>query len=66
MPQIYSHVCVIECADAVALEEVLAAGLERYLVRRLSPTAAIIDHEQVDEVIRLLRRQGQTPKVTEE
>ncbi len=66
MPQIYSQISIIECTDAAALDEVLAAGLERYVVRRLSPTAVAVDHERLDAITKLLRRQGQTPKITEE
>jgi len=66
MPDLFANVALIECADQTALEEVLAAGLDRFVVQRLSETAVVIDHERLDEVIRLLRRQGHTPKVTQE
>ena len=66
IPDLFANVALIECADQTALEEVLAAGLDRFVVQRLSETAVVIDHERLDEVIRLLRRQGHTPKVTQE
>jgi hypothetical protein len=66
MPDLYASVAVVECADAIALESALQGGLEPFVVWRVSDHAVVVDHERLDEVLRLLRRQGQTPKVTVE
>jgi len=66
LPDLFANVALIECADQTALEETLAAGLDRFVVRRLSETAVVVDHKRLDDVIKLLRRQGHTPKVTQE
>jgi ribosomal protein L13E len=66
VPTLYSHVAVVECADAAGLEELLAAGLSRYVVRRLGDTAIVVDHQRLTEVHRLFKRLGQTPRVTTE
>lgn len=64
--KLYANAALIECADAEALETALGGGLERYVVRRLSETTVVVDHERMDEILKLLRRQGQTPQVTDE
>ena len=66
MPDLFVGVTLIECADKAALEELLGAGLARYVVRRLSDTTVVVDHECSDDVLTLLRRQVQTPKITRE
>ena len=48
------------------LSELLASGLARYLVRRIGPTALVVDHERLADVRKLLKRLGQTPRVTTE
>lgn len=64
MSRLYANVSIIECTDADGLQQILSGGLERYVVRQLSETAVVVDHERLDEVLKLLRRQGQTPRVT--
>ncbi len=66
MPDLFTNVAIVECADRAALDEALGAGLDRYVVRRLSETTVVVDHERLEAVLKLLRRQGQTPKVTRE
>ena len=66
VPTLYNHVALVECADAGVLEELLAAGLSRYVVRRLSDTALVVDHERLAEIHRMFKRLGQTPRVTAE
>ena len=66
MPTMYTHVAVVECAEAANLQELLAAGLSRYVVRPLGDTAVIVDHQRLADVQRLLKRLGQTPRVTAE
>jgi hypothetical protein len=65
LPTVLVGVSVIECADKVALDELLAGGLQRFVVQRLSDTAAIVDHQQVAAVTQVLRKHGYPPKVTE-
>jgi hypothetical protein len=64
VPVLYSNVAVVECVDALALEAALQGGLESFVVWRVSDRAVVVDHERIDDVLKLLRRQGQTPKVT--
>ncbi len=64
MSVLLANVAMIECVDAVALEAALHGGLEPFVVWRISDRAVVVDHERLDEVLKLLRRQGQTPKVT--
>jgi hypothetical protein len=63
---LYSNVAIIECVSQAELDQLLAAGLRRYLVRRLSDTAAMIDHQRLADVHKLLKRLGETPRVVVE
>jgi hypothetical protein len=65
MPQLYSNLSIIECADSSTLDQIIAGGLGRFVVRRLSPSAVVVDHQRLDEIERLLRRLGCTPKITQ-
>lgn len=66
MAALYQHVAVLECAEPAGLNDLLAAGLGRFVVRRLGPTAAVVDHERLEEIQKLLKRLGQTPRVRAE
>jgi hypothetical protein len=66
MPTLFKHVAIVECADAAGLEELLASGLARFVVRHLGASAVVVDHERLDDVHKLLKRLGQTPRVTTE
>jgi hypothetical protein len=66
LPDLYANIALIECADPAALAEALGAGLDRFVVQRLSDRAVVVDHERLEDALKLLRRQGQTPKVTKE
>jgi len=66
LTSLFANVAAIECADKQVLEDALAAGLTPYVVWRISDTAVVVDHERIDEILKLLRRQGATPKVTQE
>jgi len=66
MPRLYANLAILEAADTSTLEEMIASGLHRYLVRRLGPTAIVVDHERLPDVRKLLKRLGQTPRVTVE
>jgi hypothetical protein len=62
VPTLFSGAAVVEAADAEKLEELLASGLRDYTVRRLGPTAVQVDHARLDDVRKLLKRLGQTPR----
>ena len=64
MSILLANVAMIECVDSATLEAALQGGLEPFVVWRVSDRAVVVDHERLDDVLRLLRRQGQTPKVT--
>ena len=66
MPDLFTSLALIECSDRVALDEALAAGLDGLVVQRISETVVVVDHERLAMVLKLLRRQGQTPKVSTE
>jgi len=59
---IFRGVAIIECADAAHLDELSAAGLDRFVVLRLGPTAAIVDHDRLPALQKLLERLGETPR----
>jgi len=59
-----ASVAIVECADATALDTSLRGGLEPFVVWRISDRTVVVDHERIDDVLKLLRRQGQTPKIT--
>lgn len=66
MPSLFSKAAVVEAADAQKLDELLASGLKDYAVRRLGPTAVQVDHLRIDDIRKLLKRLGQTPRFTGE
>ena len=64
--RLYRNLSLIECADPTTLAEVLAGPAGRHVVRRLSDTVVVVDHAQVDVILKALRRAGYTPRVTSE
>lgn len=64
MPVLYQHSALLTCADAAGLSELLASGLERFVVRRLGERTVMVDHQRLDDLRKLLKRLGQTPRVT--
>ena len=62
--RLYRNTALIEFADPAIAAEVAAGPLARYIVRRLSETAVVIDHAHVDLVVKTLQRGGYTPRVT--
>jgi hypothetical protein len=64
--RLYRNLSLIECADSTTLAEVLAGPAGRHVVRRLSETVVVVDHAQVDTILKALRRAGYTPRVTSE
>lgn len=66
MPILYQGVVLVQCAEHLALEQFLSAGLQRFVVRRLSSTCVVVDQERLDEVVKLFERLGQTPRIVNE
>jgi hypothetical protein len=66
LAKLFVNTAVVECDSPGTLQTVLAAGLQIYVVRRLSDRCVVIDHDCLDEVQRLLRKSGRTPKITQE
>lgn len=64
--RIFRNVALIECADPAALSEVLAGVAGRHVVRRLSETVVVVDHAQIETILKALRKAGYTPRVSGE
>ncbi len=62
--RLYRNVALIECADPAALSEVLAGFAGRHVVKRLGDTAVMVDHAQVEPILKALRKAGYTPRVS--
>lgn len=62
--RLFQNIAVIECADAATLTEVLAGVAGPYLVRRLSDTVVVVDHNQVEPILKGLRKAGYTPRLS--
>jgi hypothetical protein len=64
MAILHQNAALIECADDIALEELMAATpLPAHLLRQVSPRAVIVDPEHLDRVIEAMIRKGYTPRV---
>jgi hypothetical protein len=62
--KLHRHVSLIQTADALLAEELLARkNLARLVVGRLSETALLVRPEAEESVIEELRRMGHTPRV---
>lgn len=64
--RLFRHVSLIECADAATLTEVLAGPAGHHVVRRLSDTVVVVDHNQVELILKVLRKAGYTPRISSE
>jgi len=65
MATLHQHVALIECADEIALEELMAATpLPAHVIRQLSPRAVIVDPEYLDAILQAMVRKGYTPRVS--
>ncbi|HET8628519.1 MAG TPA: hypothetical protein VFL91_13945 [Thermomicrobiales bacterium] len=64
LARVYRNVALLECADAATLEEVAAGPLGRHVVRRLSDTAAVVDHAHLDTIVKALHKAGYTPRIS--
>ncbi len=66
MPRISDHIAILECTNSQTLEETLSNGLAPFVVRRLSDRVVVLDHNRMEAITKLLRRHGQTPRITKE
>ena len=64
--RIFRNAALIECADPAALSEVLAGVAGRHVVRRPSETVVVVDHAQIETILKALRKAGYTPRVSGE
>lgn len=66
MPKLFRNVAIVEAGESAVVDDLIASGLGRFVVRRLSPTAIVVDHERLPEIRKQLKRLGQTPRVVVE
>jgi hypothetical protein len=65
MATLHQNVALIECADEVILEELMAATpLPVHVIRQLSPRVVLVDPEYLDSVVEVMLRKGYTPRVS--
>jgi hypothetical protein len=65
MITLHQNAALIECADDLALDELMAATpLPAHVIRQLSPRAVIVDPEYVEPLIQAMIQKGYTPRVT--
>ncbi len=65
MATLHQNAVLIECADDVALEELLAATpLAAHVVRQLSPRVVLVDPEYLDTVVQAMLQKGYTPRIS--
>jgi hypothetical protein len=65
MATLHLNAALIECADDIALEELMAATpLPAHVIRQLSPRAVMVDPEYLDAVLQAMLRKGYTPRVS--
>jgi hypothetical protein len=64
-PIIHRNALLLECADELTLEEVLASLPARALIWRISPTVAALDPEMEEEALGRLKRDGISARVVE-
>jgi hypothetical protein len=64
MAILHQNAALIECADDVALEELMAATpLPAHVIRQLSPRVVIVDPEYLDTLLQAMTQKGYTPRV---
>src|SRR5262249_5244269 len=65
MAILHQKVALIECGDDVTLEELRGGTpLPAHVMRQLSPRAAIVDPEYLDQIIQAMVQKGYTPRVS--
>lgn len=61
---VHQNVAILEGVSETILEEALAGTqLKELIVRRLSPSAVMVDHNRLDEITKFLTKRGYEPKV---
>ena len=61
---VHQNVTLLECASPEILEEALSATPLKYaVVRRLTPTAVLVDHAQAPELVKALTKKGYEPRI---
>jgi hypothetical protein len=66
VPDLFQNVSLVECADAAIADELARGSLSRFVYARISDRVLAVDHERLEDVLKALRRGGQTPKITAE
>ncbi len=64
MDTIYNNVALVEFSDEATVEEIRPL-LEKYIVRALSKTVFVVDHQRNEELIKLLKKRGYEPRLSE-
>ena len=60
---VHQNVTLLECASPAILDEALSATPLKYaVVRRLTPTAVLVDPAQVEELVKTLTKKGYEPR----
>lgn len=63
--ELHANVAVVEVADVTQLVELAAnPKIRRYLLARLSDTVALVDPGHEQALLKALRAEGHTPKMT--
>lgn len=66
MAILHQNVALIECAEEILLDELMAATpLPLHVIRQLSPRAVIVDPEYLDAILQAMVRKGYTPRISE-
>jgi hypothetical protein len=64
MAILHEHASLIECADDVAVDELMAATpLPVHVIQRLSPRVLLVDPEYLDSVVQAMESKGYTPQI---
>ena len=64
LPTFYDGVTILEFQDKLIFAELLPT-LQKYIVREINPTTIMVDHKRAEEIIKLLRKKGYEPKITD-
>ena len=64
--RLYYNVSLVECESADVLDELLAVpGLSRFVIRRVSENAILVDGRQRAQIVRALARRGQPHRIVD-
>jgi hypothetical protein len=65
MATLHQNAALIECADEVTLEELMAATpLPIHAVRQLSSRVVLVDPEYLDTIVQAMVQKGYTPRIS--